>query len=302
MSFKPIAVYYEHPEWFLPLFDELDRRDIDYVKLHAPAHFHDPAVRECPYSLVVNRVSAYPSGGSHPEIVLYAQQYLAYLDEIGVRVINGHDAFSLGASKSRQIDVFERLGVPYPRARVINHPSQAVAAAEGLRFPIVVKPNIGGSGAGIQRYDSMDELVCAVESGVIDMGIDHTALVQEFLTAANNEIIRVEILNGEFLYALRLPIAADSFNYCPADGCNIDNPDMQVHVYTPPDAVIEDSIRIMAASSPDIGGIEYLIDAESGQATYYDINPLSNFVADAVNVVGFDPWQHFVDYILAERM
>ena len=25
---RPIAIYYEHPEWFRPLFAELDRRGI----------------------------------------------------------------------------------------------------------------------------------------------------------------------------------------------------------------------------------------------------------------------------------
>ncbi len=139
-----------------------------------------------------------------------------------------------------------------------------------------------------------------MQNDAIDMGIDHTALVQEFLTAANNEIVRVEVLNGEFLYALRLPISADSFNYCPADGCNIENPEMQVQLYRPPDTIIRDSIGILAASSTDVGGIEYLIDAESGEAVFYDINPLSNFVADALQVVGFDPWSRFVDFILAE--
>jgi hypothetical protein len=32
---------------------------------------------------------------------------------------------------------------------------------------------------------------------------------------------------------------------------------------------------------------------------YYDINALSNFVADAENVVGFDPWETLVDYLEA---
>ena len=32
----PIAIYYEQPNWFKPLFSELDRRSIDYVKLFAP--------------------------------------------------------------------------------------------------------------------------------------------------------------------------------------------------------------------------------------------------------------------------
>lgn len=110
MSNRPIAIYYEHPDWFAPLFDELDRRSVAYVKLHAAAMIHDPGERTAPYSLLVNRVSAYPSGGSHPELVLYVPQYLAYLEALGVRVINGHDAFLVGASKSRQLDIFERLG------------------------------------------------------------------------------------------------------------------------------------------------------------------------------------------------
>lgn len=73
MNVKPIAVYYEHPDWFQPLFAELARQNIDCVKIYAPDHFHDPADRDPPYSLVVNRVSAYPSGGSHPEIVFYVK-------------------------------------------------------------------------------------------------------------------------------------------------------------------------------------------------------------------------------------
>jgi len=47
----------------------------------------------------------------------------------------------------------------------------------------------------------------------------------------------------------------------------------------------------------DIGGIEYLIDDRDGKHYFYDINALSNFVADAENVVGFNPWVNFVDFI-----
>jgi hypothetical protein len=80
MTALPIAVLYEHPEWFRPLFAELDRRGVRYEKLFLGEHRYDPEIRRCPYSLVVNRVSAYPSGGSHPAIVLYVKEYLAHLD------------------------------------------------------------------------------------------------------------------------------------------------------------------------------------------------------------------------------
>jgi hypothetical protein len=47
----------------------------------------------------------------------------------------------------------------------------------------------------------------------------------------------------------------------------------------------------------DIGGIEFLVDDRDGKHYFYDINALSNFVADAPNVIGFDPWVNFGDYI-----
>jgi hypothetical protein len=53
----------------------------------------------------------------------------------------------------------------------------------------------------------------------------------------------------------------------------------------------------VAAAKIDVGGIEYLIDDRTGDVLFYDINALSNFVADAVNVVGFDPFERLVDYL-----
>ena len=47
-----------------------------------------------------------------------------------------------------------------------------------------------------------------------------------------------------------------------------------------------------------MGGIEYLVDDRDGQHYFYDVNALSNFVADAVNVVGFDPFVRLVDYLV----
>ena len=40
---RPIAVYYEHPEWFRPLFEELDRRGLPYVRLDASRQRFDPS-------------------------------------------------------------------------------------------------------------------------------------------------------------------------------------------------------------------------------------------------------------------
>jgi len=58
--------------------------------------------------------------------------------------VNGQKAFRYETSKRCSFRCWKTLGLPYPKSRVINHPADAVESSKGLRFPIVVKPNIGG--------------------------------------------------------------------------------------------------------------------------------------------------------------
>ena len=51
-----IAVLYEHPEWFQPLFAELERRQLPFTRIHAGDLIWSPAERP-PFSLLVNRMS-----------------------------------------------------------------------------------------------------------------------------------------------------------------------------------------------------------------------------------------------------
>ena len=297
---RPIAILYEHPEWFKPLFAGLARRDVAYEALDLAQHSFDPGAPDVPYALVVNRMSPSAHTRGHRNAIFHTLHYLAYLDELGVPTVNGHRAFQLELSKALQCSLFARLGVPYPRTRVINHPTQARAAAEGLAFPILVKPNVGGSGAGIRSFAHPEEL----EHADLDLGLDGTALVQEQLPAEGEFIVRIEILDGEFLYAIRILLVPGSFNLCPADYCElpgiadgVSGRGLPVEAYDPPEEVVEDARRIVDAAGMDVAGVEYLINARDGQPTFYDLNALSNFVADAPNVVGFDPFERLVDFI-----
>ena len=306
-----IAIFYEHPEWFAPLFAELDRRGIAYDRLLAHNHSFDPAAQHTPYALLVNRMSPSAYMRGHAQAMFYTLHYLAFLKEIGANVLHGYDTYVYEFSKARQLGLLHRLGLRYPPARVINHPSQAPVAAAGLTFPVILKPNIGGSGAKIVPFQTPEELQRAAASGSLDLGIDHTALVQEYLPAAGNCIVRVEVLGGEFLYAIRLHLAAGEFNLCPADYCRLPAPakagglrdgvsgrQIPVEGYTPPRPIIEAVKQIMSAARIEVGGVEYLVNARDGEVYYFDINALSNFVADATSVVGFDPVPRLVDYLL----
>ena len=318
MSDQRLAVLYEHPDWFKPLFTELDRRSVRYVPLHAEELSYDPAVRSFPYPLVLNRMSPSAYLRGHAQGIFFCRDFLRYLDEVGVHVLNGYDAYLVETSKCAQTEIFERLRLRYPRTRIVNHISQILEASSGLEFPLIVKPNIGGSGAKIQYFARREDLAGAVEAASIDLGIDHVALVQEFLPARAGAIVRVEVLDGEFLYAIRLfPPQAGGFNLCPADICQDEMPAsgdskpvvehclgeepekrrMHIEPYKPPTAIVEQVLAIAAEAHLDLGGIEYLVNDRDGQAYFYDVNALSNFVTDADHLLGFNPHEKLVDFI-----
>jgi D-Ala-D-Ala ligase-like protein len=312
---KPIAIYYEHPDWFRPLFQQLDARKANWLKIDARHHHYDAASPEREYSLFFNRMSpsAWQRGLAHG--IFYTLNYLAHLEAKGVRVVNGYRCFAHEISKALQLTNLEKLGLPYPKARVIDHPSQAMAAAEAIGYPVVLKPNIGGSGAGIERFNSPNELRAAVDTNRLYFGIDSTALVQEAFTARDGIITRVEVLGGKCLYAIQIHITGESFNLCPADicqntrgeeltriACPVDAPKsgMKVEGYQPPRQVIEDVERIVELAGVEVGGIEYVFDERTGRQLYYDVNALSNFVADPVRVIGFNPYARLADFLIAE--
>ncbi len=309
---KPIAIYHEHPDWFKPLFTALDKRGIPYVRLNPAQYQFDIDDTSSRYSLFFNRMSpsAYLREGEQG--LFFTLSFLKHLETFGTKTINGFKAFTYETSKAQQLSLIKSLGLNFPKTKVVNHTSQLVKATEGLRFPIVVKANIGGSGAGITKYDSIERLKADIETGDIDFGIDKTALVQEYIPARGGYITRVETINGKFIYAIRVYTTGESFNLCPADicqtndgkelvrnACAVDAPKngLRVEAYTPPDHVINAIESIMQEAGIDVGGIEYIIDDRDGEILYYDVNALSNFVADAVNVIGFNPHEKLVDFL-----
>ena len=308
----PIGILDEHPEWSSRLIAELESRRLPYERIDHSSHAFDPRERAPRYSVIVNRTSPSSHTRGHGSVLFYAEALLAHYEAIGVPVINPVAAYRFEKSKALQVELFERLGLRYPRAVVLNHPDQVAKVVDRLRFPVVLKPNVGGSGAGIVRFDSRGELEAALPA--LRFGPDGVALLQEYLEAADG-VVRVEILDGRYLYAIRLVRAAGaSFNLCPADVCQTpaptggdldtcpaeapERPAVTVTHYDPPAEAIEGAVALARAASIDVGGVEYLIDRADGRIHFYDVNATSNFVANAPAVLGFDPTPRFADYIV----
>jgi hypothetical protein len=307
----PIGILDEHPEWSARLIAELEHRRLPFEKIDHSNHAFDPRDWTARYSVIVNRTSPSSHRRGHGSVLFYTEALLAHWEALGVPVINSVRAYRFEKSKALQIGLFERLGVNYPRTVVVNHRDQVLKASGELRFPILVKPNIGGSSALIERFDSRADL--EARAAALDFGPDGAALVQEYVESRDGAIVRVEVLDDRYLYAIRIVRPASDFNLCPADICRIPEtaasadpgacpveakPGLQVTRYDALPDVVDQARALARAASIDVGGIEYLVGRDDGRVYFYDVNATSNFVANAPAVLGFDPFPQFADYIV----
>jgi hypothetical protein len=118
--------------------------------------------------------------------------------------------------------------------------------------------------------------------------------------ARDARVIRCEVLEGKLLYAIALNGAGSTFDLCPADVCMIDKPTITIEAYQPPPEIAAAVEQIAVAAKMDVGGIEYMIDDRDGRAKFYDLNALSNFVANPYEVLGFDPHEPFVSWLIGQ--
>jgi len=297
-----LAVLYEHPQWFQPLFAALEWRGMPYLPIQLAGHSFDPASREIPAPLILSRVaqSSFLREPEHP--IFYAEALLDHWERLGARVINGADVLAIDSSKARQLSLITSLGCAVPKTRTVHRARDLLAAAEGMAFPLLVKANIGGSGAGIVRYSSTEELRASIADKMIPQSVDQVLLVQDYVPPRGGSIIRLETLGGNFLYAIEVESRGDNFDLCPADAC-VAQPGraaIRMTAVTPAPEIVEAAERIARTAGLDLGGVEVVIDDRDGTPRFYDINAMSNFVADPLNVLGWDPHDRLIDFLQAQ--
>lgn len=292
-----VALIFEHPEWTRPLvsafrdrgiaLDAFDVGDLRFAPLDPPTGF----------DIWLNRVNTMPSlGRSGLQVVKDTTRLLETLEERGERVINGLRPHRIGCSKAGQVALFTELGLRHPDTRVVETPASLAGAARQVGYPLVVKPNLGGSGSGIQAFRSEQALRLA--TGEIDFGIDGLLLVQELIESADGLVHRIETLASRLLYGSAQAIQPGAFNYCAADGCSVDEAGSSIRFEQPPPSLAASAVEFVEAAHADVGSIEYLVDARSGEPSFFDFNPFSNFASGAAEFIGAEPNQLLVDFVL----
>jgi hypothetical protein len=309
-----LVVLYEHPEWQKPLFAALERRGVAFTAFNvSEAAFSNHELPKARLCFNQASPSAYIRG--HARAVPLALSYLRALELHGVPVLNGADVFALELSKSTQATLLRTLGIDCPYSITFNDVGALRPYADTLRWPALLKPDQGGSGARIQVVASLEHIAAIFENDPDVWLPDNLFLLQELLPHDPDQgIVRMEFLGGELLYAMRVKTHG-RFNLCPSPVCNpedgdaacgvtaepqVSAPPVEFYPYLEvPQEAVAVGTRIARAARLDVGGIEYL-DSDDGRRVFYDINANSNLRPSVAAAWGFDPFERVVDFLAGQ--
>lgn len=309
---KPkVYVLYENEEWMPPLREALRRAGLPFEEWFVDSGLVDLA-EEPPPGVFSNRMSPSAHTRGHERGLALTGSLLAWLEGHGRRVVNGSRAWDLEVSKVRQYQALRRFGIETPRTiAVVGGPEELKAAARKMPLPFITKHNCSGKGLGVFLFRTLEEFDRYVESEDFVPSPDGITLLQEYVEPREAFITRVEIVGGEFQYAIQADTSR-GFQLCPSDRCETgeafcpttdrspsanggeggfdrqDLFDLRADL-TAGDPWVKRYIEFTQAVGLDIAGIEFVED-RTGRRVTYDVNANTNYSPRVEERYRLDAW------------
>ncbi|HUR94320.1 MAG TPA: cyanophycin synthetase [Gemmatimonadales bacterium] len=105
-----------------------------------------------------------------------------------------HIAVELASDKEETNRLLANLGLPVPRQRLVQRADDAVAAAERIGYPVVVKPYNANHGRGISIHLNTEEQVRTA----FEVAKEHSrsVIIESFITGDDHRML---VINGELV-------------------------------------------------------------------------------------------------------
>lgn len=280
-----LIILHENDEWLPPFRQAFTEAGIRAEEWHLADGSVELSATP-PDALYYSRMSASAHTRGHEHAPALAQATLNWLEQHGREVLNGSRALYFETSKVAQYMALEAADIATP-ATVATVGSNALLEAAGRfsRWPVIVKPNRGGKGLGVQRFESPAELAAfAADPDAIADSVDGVWLVQELFETTDGTITRAEFIDGKFHYAIQVATGG-SFELCPAEACDIgERPRFAVTDTAPPDLIAAYE-AFLADNNIAVAGMEFA-RTNDGRLLTYDINTNTNYNPAAEQVAG----------------
>ena len=139
----------------------------------------------------------------------YGLMVIQQLETMGVPVLNGARATALSRDKLRCLQLLSSHGLSIPRTTVLRHPAQlSLALAEVGGPPAVLKVVQGSQGIGVMLLETAESIRSVLDSL---WSLGQIILLQEFVEESRGRDIRVLVVGGKVLIAMRRQARAGEF-------------------------------------------------------------------------------------------
>ena len=295
-----IIVIHENKEWMPPFEEAFNALRLEHDFWYVPEmnlNLQDVP----PEAVYYNRMSASSHSRDHryePELAL---GILEWLERYSRTVVNGSRALDLEISKIRQYQELEKYKILTPKTYASVRINEIVNGADQIGFPLISKHNRAGKGLGVYKFDSKIALKEFISSPSFESSPDGINLLQQYIHAPSNTIIRMEFVGSKFIYAVEVD-TSEGFELCPADECLIDS-NCPTGTETKFSILRDFEIKNLAAyeaflADNDIGiaAIEIILDKD-GVIWTYDVNTNTNYNSAAEELAKESAPLKIADYL-----
>jgi glutathione synthase/RimK-type ligase-like ATP-grasp enzyme len=272
-----VYLIHENPDWYPPIEAALRAQGVPHQQWLLGEGMLDLG-EVPPEGVFWSRMSASSHTRGHPFAKDHARAVLCWLEAHGRRVVNGRRVLELEVSKADQLTALRAAGIDVPRTVVVAGKQRLAAAAAAMPVPFISKHNQGGKGLSVRRFDSREEFAGYLSGDDHDPPVDGITLLQEYVPAAAPFITRVEIVGGEFVYAITADTSSGTFELCPAEACAAGPaPGAMFRLCADIDPRIPARyVDFARRHGIEIAGFEF-IETADGRVVTYDVNTTTNY-------------------------
>lgn len=174
--------------------------------------------------------------------------FVSILEKAEVCVVNSRQTINICADKYRTSLRLSDYGLTQPKSILLNDPENSVQAVENanIKFPLIMKTLRGSKGVGVLFVDTEKGLDSIVQL-IHKQDEDADLLVQEYIETDYD--VRVHILGGKFLAAMKRPVIEGDFRSNVSQGSKPEKIELT-------ELEIEESLKAAKA----VGGIWAAVD------------------------------------------
>jgi ribosomal protein S6--L-glutamate ligase len=148
--------------------------------------------------------------------------FVSILERANATLVNPRTTINVCADKYRTALRLADYGLTQPKTKLINDPEKSIDQVEqaDIKFPLIMKTLRGSKGVGVLFLDSergLDSIVQLIHKQDEDADL----LVQEYIKTDYD--VRVHILGGKFLAAMKRPVIEGDFRSNVSQGSKPQN-------------------------------------------------------------------------------